>query len=218
MEHSRIGNPSRVVSPLAKTARELYGRVIAGQARRASCMRGGTFVRFSGQKPRASCAVGSQSRDRRHPRAEFPQFRMPLQRGVRARGSGPEENPLENSSPRAIFGQLVRATRGVHERRLNFGTRAEFSGMQRRRRRGRARVGGPIARGEGRSGSPPGPLGGPIVLRGLDEQRNDKGRDGHGEEDPEGAEVAARSHLREGENSADLRWRPGSSGRWRWRS
>lgn len=91
-EHSRIGNPSRVVSPLAKTARELYGRVIAGQKRRASCMRGGTFA-LSGQKPRASCAVGSQSRDRRHPRAEFPQFRMPLQRGVRARDSGPEENP-----------------------------------------------------------------------------------------------------------------------------
>lgn len=174
------------------------GSSLAKKGARAVC--GEARLALSGQKPRASCAVGSQSRDRRHPRAEFPQFRMPLQRGVRARDSGPRGESLENSSPRAIFGQLVRATRGVHERRLNFGTRAEFSGMQRRRRRGRARVGGPIARGEGRSGSPPGPLGGPIVLRGLDEQRNDKGRDGHGEEDPEGAEVAARSHLREGEN------------------
>ena len=84
-------------------------RVVCGEARLA----------LSGQKPRASCAVGSQSRDRRHPRAEFPQFRMPLQRGVRARDSGPRGESLENSSPRAIFGQLARATRGVHERRLN---------------------------------------------------------------------------------------------------
>lgn len=54
-EHSRIGNPSRVVSPLAKTARELYGRVIAGQKRRASCMRGGTFGAFWPKTPRQLC-------------------------------------------------------------------------------------------------------------------------------------------------------------------
>lgn len=153
-----------------KKARELYA--------------GRHVWRFLAKNPAPAVPWGRNPRDRRHPRAEFPQFRMPLQRGVRARDSGPRGESLENSSPRAIFGQLARATRGVHERRLNFGSRAEFSGMQRRKRRGRARVGGPIARGEGRPGSPSGPLGGPIVLRRLDEQRNDKGRNGHGEEEP----------------------------------
>lgn len=67
------------------------GSSLAKKGARAVC--GEARLALSGQKPRASCAVGSQSRDRRHPRAEFPQFRMPLQRGVRARDSGPEENP-----------------------------------------------------------------------------------------------------------------------------
>lgn len=94
------------------------GSSLAKKGARAVC--GEARLALSGQKPRASCAVGSQSRDRRHPRAEFPQFRMPLQRGVRARDSGPRGESLENSSPRAILANLARATRGVHEPATQF--------------------------------------------------------------------------------------------------
>lgn len=51
MEHSRIGNPSRVVSPLAKTARELYGRVIAGQKKARELYAGRHVWRFLAKNP-----------------------------------------------------------------------------------------------------------------------------------------------------------------------